>query len=201
MATFKLEKGSSFSIEKAISRIRLGIGWDAAKPGEPKRDIDAHAFACVYVNGAPKFYNEGSHAVSYANADLKRNPDKSFQTSDGSMHHSGDNQSGDGDGDDERITIDLARLPEDIKEIFLFVTIHDAIARGQHFGMVENSQVSVYNDDTGEKIASYSLRNEFDGLISLQVGSMVKTNGKWAFIAKEEGAKDAGLAELWGNLA
>ena len=198
MATFKLEKGGKFSIAKEISKIRLGIGW-----AKCDIDVDAHAFACIHTSsGAPSFYNDGSHAVSYANADLKRNKDKSFATPDGSFHHSGDNRTGEGEGDDERITIDLALLPEDIEEIMLFVTIHEAVEKGIHFGMVPDSYVSLYDvNNDAQPLAQYSLKNQCDGLISMQLGSMIKTDGKWAFEAVGKGSPTEGLGEIWGKLS
>jgi tellurium resistance protein TerD len=200
MATFKIEKGNKFGIDKGIQRVVVGLGWDTSKLSKPI-DVDAHAFGCVNVNGAPSFYNDGSHAVTYANKDLKKGVNKSFGTSDDSIIHTGDNKTGAGDGDDEQIKISLDKVPADINDIMLFVTIHEAEVRGQHFGMVDGAYVCVIDEDTKAELCRYNLRNEFDGAITIQVGSLAKENDNWSFKAVGAGTASDALEDVLGKLS
>lgn len=200
MATFKLEKGSSFSIAKAITKFRIGLGWDESATSKPI-DIDAHAFGCVLVGGSPKFYNDASHAVTYANDALVKNSNGSFQSSDGSIVHSGDNRTGNGAGDDESILIDSSLLPAEITEISIFLTIHEAKSRGQTFGQISNSFVRLLNEDSGEELARYDLQNEFATAITIQVGSLIKGTNGWEFKAVGAGTDANGLQEVLGMLS
>jgi len=176
MATFNLEKGSKFQINKGIQQVRVGLGWDAGNDF----DLDASAFGLIHCTGNPRFYNDGSHAVCYANTGLKQN-DGTFITSDESIHHLGDNRTGLGDGDDEKINIDFSKLPADIVEISIFVTIYEAGQRGQDFSMVENSYVRIVDLDTNQELCVYKLREDFAGKAAVQVGSLVKEKGIWSF--------------------
>jgi stress response protein SCP2 len=196
---FKIEKGGRFNIEKALSHILVGLGWDAAKVAPPI-DIDGHAFGCVNINGAPRFYDNGSHAVTYAAKDgLKRSGSK-FGTSDDAIIHYGDNLTGNGDGDDEQIEINFDKLPKEINDVAIFVTIHEAKKRGQHFGMVDNAFLHLTNRDTGEELARYNLKNEFNGHVTIQIGSFVKNDDKWSFVAVGAGTADQGLMDVINSL-
>lgn len=200
MATFNLNKGDKFAIAKAITKFRVGLGWDESATSKPI-DIDAHAFGCVNVNGSPKFYNDASHAVTYANkAGLVVNGG-SFGTADGSIVHSGDNRTGNAAGDDESIVIDSTKLPADITEISLFLTIHEAKERGQNFGQISNSYVRLLNEESGDEIARYDLKNEFATAITVQVGSLVKGADGWSFVAVGGGTDSNGLAEVLSMLS
>ena len=184
MVKFQLEKGGKFQIDKGIRRIRVGLGWDAGD----NFDLDGSAFGLVHLpSGKPMFYNDGSHAVCYANTGLKR-PDGSFATTDGSIVHSGDNRTGAGDGDDEVITIDLDKLPPLIQEIAVWVTIYKAVERRQNFGLVKNSYIKVTDVDANADVAEYKLREEFGDSTSVQVGSFVKDGAAWVFAAVGSGA-------------
>lgn len=201
MSKFNLNKGDKFSVDKGIQHVRVGLGWDTSKLSKPI-DVDAHAFGCIHnANGNPAFYNDASHAVTYANTSLVKGANKSFGTSDGSIVHTGDNRTGAGDGDDEQILIYLDKLPEAISEIMIFVTIHEAAQRNQHFGLVENSYVVLYNEDTKEELCRYNLRNEFSGTITIQVGSLVKNGETWSFNAVGAGTADESLADILSKLS
>lgn len=201
MASFKVAKGGKFAVDKGIQHVRLAIGWNESKLTKPV-DVDVHAFGCVHSSsGIPSFYNDGSHALTYANSDLVKGKNKSFSTQDGSMTHSGDNRTGAGDGDDEEILIFLSKLPAEIAEIMVFVTIHEAKIRNQHFGLVENAFMTMFNQDTGEELCSYSLSNEFDGAVTIQVGSLVKNGDSWTFNAVGAGTPNEELGDILEKLS
>lgn len=196
MATFKLQKGDKFNIEKSIKNVLIAMGWK-----EGKYDLDLHVFGCVNKNGVSTFYNDGSHAVTYANQDLIKNSNKSFQTADGSITHTGDNRTGKGEGDDETVQVALDKLPEDINELGIFLTIHDAIARKQTFGLVDNSFIRIVDTDSGAELCRYDLRNEFASALSIQVASLVKNDGKWTFQALGVGIPDKELGDILAALS
>jgi tellurium resistance protein TerD len=184
MATFNLQKGGKFAINKGIQRIRIGLGWDVAnKPGETF-DLDASVFGLVHINGQPKFYGDGSHALTYANQDLRKDPkDKSLHTADEMMVHTGDNRTGTGQGDDEQIVIALAQLPADLVEVSVFITIYEAVTRKQDFGRVSTAYVRVSDEDTQQELCRYDLSHEFGGKTAVQVGSFVREGNQWVFKA------------------
>lgn len=201
MPTFKLDKGDKFAIAKAVTKFQLGLGWDESATSKPI-DIDAHAFGCILKpDGSPKFFNDASHAVTYANGALTKNSNGSFGSADGSIVHSGDNRTGDGDGDDETITIDVTKLPSEIVEISIFLTIHEAVKRGQNFGSINNSFVRLYNGDSHEELARYDLKNEFATAITIQVGSLIKVADAWEFKAIGAGTDSNDLGAVLGMLS
>lgn len=200
MATFNLNKGDKFSISKAVTKFRIGLGWDESATSKPI-DIDAHAFGCIIdASGAPKFFNDASHAVTYANGGLTKYG-SGFGSADGSIIHSGDNRTGNAAGDDESIVVDSSLLPAEITEISIFLTIHEAKARGQVFGQISNSYVRLLNEDGGEELARYDLQNEFGTAITIQVGSLVKGANGWEFKAVGAGTDANGLEQVLGMLS
>lgn len=192
MGRFNMEKGDKFSLEKGIKRILVGLGWDvkAQGPGE-EFDLDASAFGLVNQNGAAKFYGDGmTHTVFYGNSSIaKKGAGGQFwETADGSIKHHGDNRTGAGDGDDEMISIILDKLPPEINEIAVFVTIYHAVSRKQDFSRIESSFVRIVDEDTGTELCRYNLKNEFAGMYAVQVGSLVKEPTGWIFKAVGAGA-------------
>lgn len=178
-----IAKGDKFNIAKAITKFRLELGWDEGSGKEI--DIDGHAFGCIHQGGNPKLFNDGSHLLSYANPGLKKNGNGSFETPDGSLHHSGDNRTGHGDGADETLTIDVTKLPNEIEEIAIFLTIHEAVSRGQNFSQVSNAFVRLV-EEGGKELCSYNLTTEFSTQ-AVEIGRLVKENGEWKFEAMAAG--------------
>lgn len=200
MATFKLQKGEKFAIDKGIQNVLIGMGWK-----EGSFDLDLNVFGCVNKDGVPTFYNDGSHAVTYANQDLVKGANKSFATADGSITHTGDNRTGKGGddtkADDESVKVALALLPADINELSIFLTLHEAISRKQTFGLVHDAFIHVVDSDTNAELCRYDLRNEFADSISIQVASLVKNDGKWTFQALGAGIPDKELGDILGALS
>lgn len=202
MVAFKVDKGGSFAIAKAISVINAGLGWDVPQSG-PTFDLDVHMLALVHVGGdsnRPRHYNDGDHALTYAAKDaLRKNGDGSFETPDGSMWHRGDNRTGRGDGYDEEVKVFLEKLPADIVELAVWVTIYDAAKKAQDFGSVKNAFIEVKDGATGQELCRYSLTNEFAGKTSIQVASFLKgADGAWKFHAIGAGST-ADLGQILEN--
>lgn len=188
---FNLEKGGSFTLDKANSKYTIGLGWDVADNGT--HDLDAHVFGCV---DGPKFYNNASHAVTYANKPNLKVNGPAFGSKDDSIISKGDNLTGAGDGADEEIVIDTSKLPAEIKELLVFLTIHNAAKNKQHFGQVKNSFCSI-TDESGKEVCRYNLKDMFNGCVSIQVGSLVKdANGAWVFTAMGAGLQTEELGDI-----
>ena len=113
-----------------------------------------------------------------------------LQTPDKSITHTGDNLTGDGDGDDEQIKIDLTGIDSRVKEIIVVVTIHEADSRNQNFGQVRNSFIRIFNTDTNEEILKYELDEDFSIETAVEFGRIYNRNGEWKFEAVGAGQRD-----------
>ncbi len=177
-----LAKGSRINLQKevpALTKVRIGLGW---KPQEFDNaadfDLDVTAFGLkITADGTPRLAGRATDPdfmVFYGN----------LQSIDGAITHTGDNKTGDGDGDDETITVDLSKLSKEVDEISFIVTIHEATERGQNFGQVPKSWIAVYDDATGKEIGRYDLGEDFSNETAFQMGSMYRReDGQWGFKA------------------
>lgn len=200
MPSFNLTKGGAFQLAKSLNNVLIGLGWDPVAGRNV--DVDAHAFGVLpRAGGAPVFFNDASHALTYANKiALKVNANKSFETADGSLHHSGDDRSGSSSAgaDDELITVILSKLPEAITEVQIWLTIHEPA--GATFSAINNAFVRVANKDSGEELARYNLGTEFASNNSCQCGSLFKKDGNWTFVAIGAGV-NVGLGDILSKLS
>jgi tellurium resistance protein TerD len=187
--TISLDKGAFLSLAKAapsLTKARVGLGWQARSTNGAQFDLDASAIL-VTENGKVRndgdfiFFNQLVHA-------------------DGSVVHSGDNLTGEGDGDDEVITVDFTKVSADVDRIVFAVTIFDAKDRGQNFGQVRKPYIHVVNDETGEDILRYDLREEGSTEDALIFGEFERSGSGWAFSAVGQGYTDglAGIARDFG---
>mgnify|MGYP001050839431 FL=1 len=170
-----LAKGQRVSLDKNMNMALIGLGWDTNRyDGGKDFDLDASAFLL--------------------NADGKVRKDEDFifygnlKSSDGSVTHTGDNLTGEGDGDDEVLIVDFSKVPADIQKIAITVTIYDAQVRGQNFGQVSNAYVRVArmaneNDMVGTEVLKFDLAEEFSVETALVVCEIYKNNGEWKFNA------------------
>ncbi len=174
-----LQKGQRVSLDKGIVKALVGLGWDTNKyDGGYDFDLDAS----VYLLGDNGKVTCDEDFIFYNNL-TSRNE---------AVVHTGDNRTGEGDGDDEVITIDFSKLPENISRIAITVTIHDAVARKQNFGQVSNAYVHVAkmltdDDMTGEEVLRFDLVEDFSIETALVVCEIYKNNGDWKFSAVASG--------------
>ncbi len=178
-----LTKGS------ALAKIVVGLGWDPVKQGgglfggsKPQIDCDA---SVIMLDVAGKLASK-NNIVCYSN--LKNRND--------SVHHMGDNLTGDGDGDDEQIKLDLKNIPEEIARLVFVVNIYDCKSRKQDFGMVKNAFIRVVNSGNNQEVIRYSLSDEYAGKTALIVGEVYRHQGEWKFSAIGEGTNDASISEI-----
>lgn len=174
-----LSKGQRVNLEKGMSMALIGLGWDTNRyDGGADFDLDASAF----LLGANGKVRKDADFIFYGN----------LQSEDGSVRHTGDNLTGEGEGDDEVIIINLAKVPADIQKIAITVTIYDAPARRQNFGQVSNAYVRVArmaneNDTTGTEVLRFDLVEEFSIETALVVCEIYRNNGEWKFNAVGSG--------------
>lgn len=168
-----LEKGQRQSID--APKFTVGLGWDSNNTSTGESfDLDASVFL-VGANG--KIPND-NHFVYYNNL---KSPCEA-------VVHTGDNLTGAGDGDDEKIQIDLSRISADINEICFVVTIHHADTKRQNFGQVRNSFIRVI-DHTNTELVKYELDEDFSIETAVEFGRIYKRNNEWKFEAVGQGMK------------
>lgn len=179
-----LEKGSSISLEKTapgLNNLHVGLGWDVDEQHGMDIDCDVSVFM---VNDNYKIPAD-EYFVFFNNLTSK----------DGAVVHMGDNLTGEGEGDDEVINVNLSRVDGSVSQLMFVVTIHKAAEQGIDFGMIENAFIRIENNDTGEELCRYSLNNEFVGCDSVQVGRVYRYDGEWHFEALGDGYQ-GGLGTL-----
>lgn len=144
-----LKKGGNVSLSKeapGLAAVTVGLGWDVRRTDGAAFDLDASAF----VVGANDKVLSDANFVFYNN---RTSPD-------GAVVYSGDNRSGEGEGDDESIRIDFAKLSPDAKKVVIAVTIHEGEINGQNFGSVQNAFARVLNEADGRELARYDLSED-----------------------------------------
>ncbi|ENU79582.1 MULTISPECIES: TerD family protein [unclassified Acinetobacter] len=171
-----LNKGGNLSLSKtdpSLTQVLVGLGWDARATDGVDFDLDASAFL-LGANDKVR----GEHDFIFYNQ--PRSPE-------GSVEHTGDNRTGAGDGDDESLKIDLTRLPADVQKIIFTVTIHDAEARHQNFGQVQNAFIRIVNNASQHEIVRFDLNEDYSTETAMVFGELYRHNGEWKFRAVGQG--------------
>ncbi|MGM9948883.1 MAG: TerD family protein [Lysinibacillus sp.] len=180
-----LAKGQKVDLTKTnpgLLKVMVGLGWDTNKyDGGNDFDLDASIFL-LDETGKVK---DPSDFVFYNNT----------TGGNGAVVHSGDNLTGDGDGDDEVVYVTLNDVPAAIQKIAFTVTIHDAESRNQNFGMVSNAFIRLVNDANGQELIRYDLGEDFSIETALVVGELYRHGAEWKFSAIGSGYQ-GGLAAL-----
>ncbi|KYH28199.1 TerD family protein [Clostridium colicanis] len=183
-----LKKGQKIDLTKgnpSLTKITVGLGWDTnAYDGGYDFDLDAS----VFMVGKSGRVENDEDFIFYNNL---RHPS-------GSVEHTGDNRTGEGDGDDEAIKVDLKKIPDYIDKIAFTVTIYDAKARNQNFGQVSNSYVRVVDENNGSEVLRYDLGEDFSIETAIVVCEIYRYNGEWKFNAIGSGF-EGGLEALCKN--
>lgn len=174
-----LSKGQRVSLDKNMSMALVGLGWDTNKyDGGADFDLDASAF----LLGANGKVRNDSDFIFYGN----------LESPDGSVKHTGDNLTGEGEGDDEVLIINFAKVPADVQKIAITVTIYEAPERRQNFGQVSNAYVRVArmaneNDTNGAEVLKFDLVEEFSVETALVVCEIYRSGSEWKFNAVGSG--------------
>lgn len=183
-----LTKGQKVDLTKGnpgLKNIMIGLGWDVnAFDSGANFDLDASVFMVGESGKCPT----DQEFIFYGNLKHKS----------GSVEHMGDNLTGEGDGDDEQIKIDLSKIPENIARVAFTVTIYDAENRRQNFGQVSNAYIRIVDTVTNQEIIRYDLGEDFSIETAVVVGEIYRINGEWKFNAIGSGFQ-GGLAALCGH--
>lgn len=180
-----LTKGQRVDLTKgrpSLKKVLIGLGWDVNQyDGEADFDLDASVFM-TKENGK---VGSDDDFIFYGNLEHRTR----------CVVHTGDNRTGDGDGDDEVIKVNFDAIPSDYTNLSVAVTIYDADNRLQNFGMVNNAYVRVADEETGEELIRYDLSEDFSTETAIVVAEIYKKNGEWKFKAVGSGY-NGGLAAL-----
>jgi tellurium resistance protein TerD len=170
-----LAKGGNVSLSKAapnLTQVMIGLGWDARSTTGAPFDLDASALMCsggrVMGDEWFIFYNQ-------------------LHSPDGSVEHTGDNLTGEGEGDDESLLVDLSKVPDRCDKIIFPVSIHLADDRGQAFGQVSNAFIRVVNQADGQELARYDLSEDASTETAMIFGELYRYQGEWKFRAVGQG--------------
>ncbi len=183
-----LSKGQKVDLTKGnpgLSRLIIGLGWDTNKyDGGADFDLDAAAF----LLGASGKVASDSDFVFYGN----------LKHVSGGVEHTGDNLTGEGEGDDEVIKVDLSKVPAAVEKIAFTVTIYDAEVRKQNFGQVSNSYIHIVDEVSHTELVRFDLGEDFSIETAVVVGELYRNNGEWKFNAVGSGFQ-GGLEALCRN--
>lgn len=171
-----LSKGGNVSLTKeapGLTNVVIGLGWDARSTDGAAFDLDGSAYLLA-ENGKVR---SDADFIFYNNT----------KSAEGSVQHTGDNTTGEGEGDDEALTVDLANVPADVAKIVVAVTIHEADTRNQNFGMVSNAFMRVVNAANDSEIARYDLSEDASIETAMIFGEVYRHNAEWKFRAIGQG--------------
>jgi tellurium resistance protein TerD len=183
-----LEKGQRISMDKSLSLVGVGLGWDPNEGSGYDFDLDASAFMLGCKGKIPA----DEYFVFYNNP----------KSPDGSVESTGDDTNGrnsDG-GDDETLNVDLTKVDSQIQEIIFTATIYKAAERRHNFGQVRNSYIRIYDAKTNTEIARYDLDEDFSIETAVEFGRLYRYNGEWKFEAIGNGSK-GGMESLVNKYA
>lgn len=171
-----LRKGENVSLSKNdpnLKNVLIGLGWEARTSDGGDFDLDASVFLC---SESGKVQSD-DHLVFYG----------SLKSPCGSVEHTGDNLTGDGDGDDESIKVALNNIPQNISRLVVVVTIHNATERKQNFGMVHDAFVRLVNSDTQQEILRFDLSEDYSTETAMIFGELYRRGEEWKFRAVGQG--------------
>ena len=190
-----LKKGQKVSLVKSngkkILKLMVGLGWDAVEQPQgffnrifnSKDNIDCDASVFLCKNG--KFV-DNDDLVYFGNLEHYTH----------AVKHMGDNLTGEGEGDDEEIYVDLTKIPPEYDKLIFVVNVYKAVVRNQHFGMIKNAFIRIVDNETNEELCRYNLSENYDGMLSMIVGEVYRRGDEWKFNAIGNGTKDANLTQL-----
>ncbi|MEV0947274.1 TerD family protein [Rhodococcus sp. NPDC049939] len=184
-----LTKGGNVSLTKeapGLTAVAVGLGWDVRATTGEDFDLDASAIAL----GADSKVVSDQHFVFFNN----------LKSPDGAIEHTGDNLTGEGDGDDEVVKVDLAAVPANIESIVFPVSIYDAENRSQSFGQIRNAFIRVVNQADNSELARYDLSEDASTETAMVFGELYRNGGDWKFRAVGQGYASglSGIARDYG---
>ena len=190
--SISLQKGQKVELRKSnggsLRKVMVGLGWDEAPrrkglfaPKPEPIDCDASAFVCM--DGR---LTTADDIVYFGNLEHRS----------GCVTHMGDNITGEGDGDDEKILVKLDGLEEYYDKIIFVVNIFQALQRKQHFGMIENAFIRICDAETCQELCRYNLSEHYDDMTAMVFGELYRYDGGWKFNAIGQGTQDNSVCDL-----
>ncbi|HVL83441.1 MAG TPA: TerD family protein [Pseudonocardia sp.] len=184
-----LTKGGNVSLTKeapGLTAVIVGLGWDVRSTTGADFDLDASA---ILLNASGKVVSD-QHFVFFNN----------LTSPDGSVEHTGDNLTGEGEGDDEQIKVNLAAVPAEVDKVVFPVSIYDADTRQQNFGQVRNAFIRVVNQAGGAEITRYDLTEDASTETAMVFGELYRNGAEWKFRAVGQGYASglSGIARDFG---
>jgi tellurium resistance protein TerD len=179
-----LSKGGNVSLSKeapGLTAVNVGLGWDVRTTTGADFDLDASA---LLVGTDGKILGD-QYFVFFNN----------LKSPDGSVEHTGDNLTGEGEGDDEMIKVNLASVPAEVDKVVFPVSIYDADSRGQSFGQVRNAFIRVVNQADNSELARYDLSEDASNETAMIFGEVYRNGNEWKFRAVGQGYS-TGLAGI-----
>ncbi len=179
-----LKKGGNVSLSKeapGVEKIMVGLGWDERATDGADFDLDA---SCFMLNSLGKVRNDQDF-IFYNN----------LLSTDGAVQHTGDNRTGDSEGDDEVINVDLTKIAPNVERLAFTVTIYEADERKQNFGQVSNAYIRIVDLKSGKEIARFDLSEDASTNTAMIFGELYRRDGEWRFRAVGQGF-DGGLGPL-----
>lgn len=175
--TVSLTKGGNVNLTKmaggSLSELTVGLGWDPRSTSGDAFDLDASAFVTDDRNSVLA----DSWFIFYGN----------LKAPNGSVVHQGDNLTGQGDGDDEQVTVNVTQLPGTAEKVVFAVTIHEALKRSQNFGQVKNAFIRVVDTTTGRELTRFDLGEDFSLETAVVFGELYRNGPDWKFRAVGQG--------------
>lgn len=196
-----LTKGQRVDLTKgnpSLTNLVVGLGWDPVASGSSRNGF----FGSLFGGGSSNNNVDCDASVLLLgeNGKLQSNKDVIYfgnlKSSDYSVTHTGDNLTGDGDGDDEQILIDLTKVSPSVHKILFVVNIYDAQKRNQHFGMIQNAFIRIVNRSSNQEMIRYNLTEDYSGSTCLVVGEIYRHGADWKFAAIGNGITVSGLKEV-----
>lgn len=192
-----LKKGQKVSLRKndranaggQLRQITVGLGWDAAAPKGIlgflgiTPEIDCDVSCCLCKNGRLEDLQD---LIYYGNL-------KHYS---GAVRHMGDNLTGDGEGDDEQLFVNLENIPSQYDRLIFSVNIYEAYQRKQDFGMIRNAFIRIVDNDTYMEICRYNLSEHYSGMTAMIFGEIFRDGNGWQFAAIGDPTKDRSISEL-----
>lgn len=188
-ATINLRKGEQVSLTKHnpnLDKIHVGLGWDVNSQFTGNFDLDVSVFM---LNDQGRV-QDTKQFVYFHN----------LQSPEGSVLHTGDNLTGDGDGDDEVIKVQLSKVPAHVTKLVFAVTIYDAISKRQNFGQISNAFIRILDESTNREMINYNLTENYSSTTSIIAGEIYREGNEWRFNAKGEGLMEEidGICRRYG---
>ncbi len=190
--SISLVKGQRIDLTKnnaGLKNLLVGLGWD---PVEVKRGLfgkkkfaDIDLDASVIMLKDDKLQNKDD-LIYFGNLKSKC----------GGVIHTGDNLTGEGDGDDEQILIDLSKIDKEVNKLVFVINIYACESRKQDFGMIKNAYIRIADNSSKKELIKYNLTDNYSGKTALIVGEVYKHNGEWKFAALGEGTSHVRLSDI-----